>query len=123
MSSVDISQEQAQWLFTEGAILVFLDLPAGSEFGMDYCCWEVGEQFKGVKMIPPGIHFVYYRFVFKCINMTHIYEIYNIAVTCSLCNVIFVFADWLTNSCCASHYIVGQYWQDCLEANASIQFT
>jgi len=63
MSSVDISQEQAQWLFSEGAVLVFLDLPAGSEFGIDYCSWEVGEQFKGVKMIPPGIHFIYYRFV------------------------------------------------------------
>jgi len=63
MSAVDISQEQAQWLFTEGAILVFLNLPAGSEFGIDYCSWEVGEQFKGVKMIPPGIHFIYYRFV------------------------------------------------------------
>ena len=65
MSAVDISQEQAQWLFTEGAILVFLDLPAGSEFGVDYCSWEVGERFKGVKMIPPGIHFIYYRFVSK----------------------------------------------------------
>jgi len=66
MSSVDISQEQAQWLFTEGAIFVFLDLPPGSDFGIDYSSWEVGEKFKGVKMIPPGIHFIYYRFVFMC---------------------------------------------------------
>jgi len=69
MTDVDISQEQAQWLFTEGGILVFLDLPAGSEFGIDYCSWEVGEQFKGVKMIPPGIHFIYYRFVLKFLNV------------------------------------------------------
>jgi len=84
MSSVDISQEQAQWLFTEGAILVFLDLPAGSEFGIDYCSWEVGEQFKGVKMIPPGIHFIYYRFVLKRVSMVirfmTNYEMYSITL-------------------------------------------
>jgi len=67
-TGVDITQEEAQWLFSEGAVLVFLDFPAGSEFGIDYCSWEVGEQFKGVKMIPPGIHFIYYRFV-SCTNM------------------------------------------------------
>jgi A1 cistron-splicing factor AAR2 len=62
-SKLDISQEHAQWLFTEGALLVFLDLPAGSEFGVDYNSWQVGTQFRGVKMIPPGIHFIYYSAV------------------------------------------------------------
>ena len=57
-----MSQEQAQWLFSEGAMLVFLDVPPGTEFGVDYNSWAVGEKFKGVKMIPPGIHFVYYRY-------------------------------------------------------------
>ena len=61
MAASSISQEQAQWLFAEGGMLVFLDVPAGTEFGIDYNSWEVGGQFKGVKMIPPGVHFIYYR--------------------------------------------------------------
>ncbi|KAK6173072.1 hypothetical protein SNE40_016601 [Patella caerulea] len=55
-----MDQEQAQVLFNEGAVLVFLDVPVGTEFGIDYNSWNVGPNFKGVKMIPPGIHFVYY---------------------------------------------------------------
>lgn len=58
-----MSQEQAQWLFKEGATIVFLDVPAGTEFGIDYNSWTVGNKFKGVKMIPPGVHFVYYSAV------------------------------------------------------------
>ncbi|OWF48151.1 protein AAR2 homolog [Mizuhopecten yessoensis] len=55
-----MDQEKAKVLFREGAILLFLDVPEGTEFGIDYNCWKVGPQFRGVKMIPPGIHFVYY---------------------------------------------------------------
>lgn len=35
------------------------DLPVGSEFGIDYKSWNTGEKFLGLKMIPPGVHFVY----------------------------------------------------------------
>jgi A1 cistron-splicing factor AAR2 len=59
--SVEFPADYTQWLFDNGAMLVFLDLPAGSEFGIDYNYYETGAQFKGVKMIPPGIHFIYYR--------------------------------------------------------------
>ncbi|ESO83353.1 hypothetical protein LOTGIDRAFT_222755 [Lottia gigantea] len=55
-----MDQEQAQVLFKEGAVFVFLDVPVGTEFGIDYNSWNVGPNFKGVKMIPPGIHFIYY---------------------------------------------------------------
>ena len=58
----DLDQDTAQVLFHQGAILVFLDLPEGAEFGMDYNSWTVGPKFRGVKMIPPGLHFVYYRY-------------------------------------------------------------
>ena len=44
-------------------MLIILDMPVGTEFGIDYNSWHVGPKFKGVKMIPPGLHFVYYRFV------------------------------------------------------------
>ena len=57
------SQEEAQQLFHNGGTLVFQDVPTGTEFGIDYNSWNVGPNFKGVKMIPPGVHFVYYRSV------------------------------------------------------------
>ena len=52
--------ELAKRLFAEGGVLVLLDVPERTEFGIDYNCWNVGPKFKGVKMIPPGLHFVYY---------------------------------------------------------------
>ncbi len=57
-----MSQEVARRLFTEGAALVLLDVPERTDFGIDYNCWTVGPRFKGVKMIPPGFHFVFYRY-------------------------------------------------------------
>ena len=62
VDNMDMDQDTAQVLFKEGAIFVFLDVPVGTEFGIDYNSWNVGPQFRGVKMIPPGVHFVYYRY-------------------------------------------------------------
>lgn len=47
-------------LFEEGATLVLLGVPEGTELGLDYKTWGVGPRFRGVKMIPPGIHFLHY---------------------------------------------------------------
>ncbi|XP_076451650.1 protein AAR2 homolog [Babylonia areolata] len=58
-----MDQDTAQVLFEEGAILVLLDMPEGSEFGIDFNSWNVGPNFRGMKMIPPGLHFVYYSAV------------------------------------------------------------
>ncbi len=58
-----MDQKTAKILFEEGATLIFLNVPEGTEFGIDYNTWTVGERFKGVKMIPPGVHFVYYSAV------------------------------------------------------------
>ena len=52
--------ETAKHRFENDAILVFLDSPVGMEFGIDYQAWDTGERFRGVKMIPPGLHFVYW---------------------------------------------------------------
>ncbi|XP_032221714.2 protein AAR2 homolog [Nematostella vectensis] len=49
--------------FEEGAFILCLDVPQGTEFGIDCNSWEVGPRFKGVKMVPPGIHFVFYSAV------------------------------------------------------------
>ncbi len=61
--------ELAKKLFHEGATLVILDVPQGTEFGIDYNSWTVGPKFKGVKMIPPGFHFVFYRYRFLIVDV------------------------------------------------------
>ncbi|KAI1716149.1 AAR2 protein [Ditylenchus destructor] len=56
----EMPQDVALQLFHAGAFLVFKDsLPTGMEFGIDYKSWQVGPKFLGLKMIPPGLHFVY----------------------------------------------------------------
>lgn len=58
--SDEIEPEQAIFLYQEHcAVLIVEDLPVGSEFGIDMTAHQVGEKFKGVKLIPPGVHFVY----------------------------------------------------------------
>lgn len=58
---MEFSQELAQKMLSEGAICFCLGLPEGSEFGIDLKSFNTGEKFCGMKMIPPGFHFVYYR--------------------------------------------------------------
>lgn len=58
---LDIDQSLARQLLLEGATLVFLDVPRGTEFGIDMKSWNTGDKFRGVKMIPPGPHYVYYK--------------------------------------------------------------
>lgn len=60
-SSLDIDQDLARRLLVEGATLVFLNVPRGTEFGVDMKSWNTGEKFRGVKMIPPGLHYIYYN--------------------------------------------------------------
>lgn len=45
-----------------GALFVLLNTKEGMEFGIDMKCWEIGPNFKGVKMIPPGPHYIYYKY-------------------------------------------------------------
>ncbi|CAK8683735.1 protein AAR2 homolog [Clavelina lepadiformis] len=60
-----MDQETARALFNEGAFLLLFDVPEGTEFGIDWNNWTTGPLFKGVKMIPPGVHFVFYNAVSK----------------------------------------------------------
>jgi A1 cistron-splicing factor AAR2 len=59
--SLEIDQDLARRLLLEGATLVFQNVPRGTEFGIDMKSWNTGENFKGVKMIPPGLHYIYYK--------------------------------------------------------------
>jgi len=53
--------EQARQRFFHGAALLLFDAPAGTIVGFDYYAWTVTENFRGIKMIPPGIHCLHYR--------------------------------------------------------------
>ncbi|KAL1923820.1 uncharacterized protein VTP21DRAFT_8800 [Calcarisporiella thermophila] len=55
-----MDQEKANALFHKGAFLLFFDAPPRLEFGIDCQSWTVGPKFKGMKLVPPGLHFVYW---------------------------------------------------------------
>lgn len=59
-SSTEMDPELARQLFFEGATIVIFGVPEGTEFGIDSNSWQVGPRFKGVKMVPPGVHFIHY---------------------------------------------------------------
>lgn len=63
MSSFQMDPDEAKKLFQEGAIFMLLNVPERTEFGIDLKSWNVGEKFRGIKMIPPGIHYIYYSAV------------------------------------------------------------
>nr|BCQ06483.1 FcAAR2 protein [Ficus carica] len=52
--------EMALELVKHGATLLLLDVPQYTLVGIDTQVFTVGPAFKGVKMIPPGPHFVFY---------------------------------------------------------------
>jgi len=57
-----MNQATAQHLFEAGAVLILLDVPYGTEIGINMNSWQAAENFKGIKMIPPGLHFIYFRY-------------------------------------------------------------
>lgn len=60
-----MDSDKAKQLFEEGAIIIVDDMPVGNEFGIDYNWWSTGQKFKGLKMIPAGLHFIFTRATVK----------------------------------------------------------
>ncbi|XP_017783525.1 PREDICTED: protein AAR2 homolog [Nicrophorus vespilloides] len=58
-----MDQDTAKRLFADGGTFVMLGVPEGTEFGIDMKSWNTGERFRGIKMIPPGIHYIFYSAV------------------------------------------------------------
>ncbi|RAL46620.1 hypothetical protein DM860_004899 [Cuscuta australis] len=52
--------EVALELAKRGGTLLFLDVPQYTLIGIDTQMFSSGPNFKGIKMIPPGVHFVFY---------------------------------------------------------------
>ncbi|KAK7276275.1 hypothetical protein RIF29_17413 [Crotalaria pallida] len=55
-----MDSETALELVKHGVTLLLLDVPQYTLVGVDTQVFSVGPAFKGIKMIPPGTHFVYY---------------------------------------------------------------
>lgn len=51
--------EEVQRLTEHGCSVLCLGCPEGMLFGIDYAAWSVGPQFMGIKLVPPGLHYVY----------------------------------------------------------------
>ena len=62
---VEMSPEEARILFDNGSVLIVLNLPIGTVFGIDMKVYLVAENFRGLKMIPPGFHFIHYSAISK----------------------------------------------------------
>ncbi|KAH8358686.1 hypothetical protein KR093_001731 [Drosophila rubida] len=58
-SSMQMDPDLALRLLADGAVLVIAGVPVGTEFGVDLCAYTIGPDFRGVKMIPPGVHYVW----------------------------------------------------------------
>jgi len=58
--SIEMDPEVAKTLLVEGATFVFLDVPVGTEFGIDLKTWNTAGKFRGIKMIPPGLHMIHF---------------------------------------------------------------
>ncbi|KAL5573907.1 hypothetical protein UlMin_023504 [Ulmus minor] len=54
-----MDSEMALELVKHGVTLLLLDVPQHTLIGIDTLVFTVGPAFKGIKMIPPGPHFVY----------------------------------------------------------------
>lgn len=63
LDPLDIDPDLAKRLVEEGSYFVLLDFPLGSSIGIDLSEYNVGEKFKGFKMIPPGLHFIHFSAV------------------------------------------------------------
>nr|UPW27173.1 AAR2-like protein [Allium cepa] len=59
-SSLKIDECTALEMVKKGATLLLLNVPQFTLFGIDTQIFSVGPNFKGLKMVPPGTHFIYY---------------------------------------------------------------
>lgn len=44
----------------ENAFLILEKFPCGTEIGIDYHSWFIGERFQGISNIPPGVHYLFF---------------------------------------------------------------
>ena len=60
-----LTPDQANALAQQGATLLLLGVPSGTQLGIDFHTYTAGPKFSGLKMIPPGLHFLSHTAVAK----------------------------------------------------------
>lgn len=58
--SSPLSESPKQMGAINDAIFIVTDAPSGLDFGIDCMSYETGKQFRGITMIPPGLHFIFH---------------------------------------------------------------
>uniref|UniRef100_A0A0N4ZKR9 Protein AAR2 homolog n=1 Tax=Parastrongyloides trichosuri TaxID=131310 RepID=A0A0N4ZKR9_PARTI len=53
-----LTKDEALFLFDNCSFVIFKDFPEGIEIGIDYISYTTGPKFMGLKMIPPGVHYI-----------------------------------------------------------------
>ena len=57
---MDVQYSQSVSSNGVGSVLIIPDVPLGLDFGIDCMSFETGPKFRGISMIPQGLHFVYH---------------------------------------------------------------
>lgn len=60
-----MDRDVARDLVSRGAFLLVLDLPENSTIIISNNALTVGPIFKGIKMVPPGVHFLRVRYLYR----------------------------------------------------------
>uniref|UniRef100_A0A383WLT7 AAR2 splicing factor homolog n=1 Tax=Tetradesmus obliquus TaxID=3088 RepID=A0A383WLT7_TETOB len=63
--SVQLDPDTARKLASHGATILLLDVPLGMPVGIDQQVFLTGPKFRGIKMLPPGVHFLSYQAIAK----------------------------------------------------------
>lgn len=61
--------ETAKYLMKKCSAFIVENFSVGSEFGIDLSIHFTGKNFLGLKMIPPGLHFIYFSLVNRQNNL------------------------------------------------------
>lgn len=65
----NFDQEKAKYLVKKCSTFILENFSIGSEFGIDLSIHYTGNNFLGLKMIPPGLHFIYFSLVNRQNNL------------------------------------------------------
>ena len=55
-----LTPDAALALYPQTCVLLLLSCPKGIKVGIDNMMWDVGEMFKGFKLVPEGAHYISY---------------------------------------------------------------
>ncbi|RKP00216.1 hypothetical protein CXG81DRAFT_19805 [Caulochytrium protostelioides] len=56
-----LTPDQARALFAHGAKVVVSDAPSNLVLGIDWKSWQLGPRFRGIKLVPPGVHLLHHH--------------------------------------------------------------